>query len=88
MTIKYQPDGQIFKIMINDLPHVIFHRDNFLATRAYAEPPMPIGTDISQVLTTPKQYCIEFVMKGNSFICKYGDREIWSDILKILNEFI
>jgi len=80
MTVRYEPDGDRFQVMINDLPHVILIRKEFLATRAYAEPPIePL---------IPKQYCIEFVMKGNSFTCKYADRQLWVQVLEILTKFI
>lgn len=81
MTVKYSPNGDgNFIININDLPHVILKRSEFLGTRAYAEPPVePL---------IPKQYCIEFVMKGNSFTCKYADRQLWVEVLEIINKFI
>lgn len=81
MTVRYEPAIDRFQIMINDLPHVILIKKEFLATRAYAEPP-------SELLATSKQYCIEFIMKGNSFTCKYADRELWAQVLEILNKHI
>jgi len=81
MTVRYELTIDRFQIMINDLPHIILIRKEFLATRAYAEPP-------SELLATSKNYCIEFVMKGNSFTCKYADRELWSQVLEIINKFI
>lgn len=72
--IKVEVTYYTVGIYINDLLHVRFNRKNYIGLQSW------IDGD------SQKKYSIEFHFTGHSFYTDYDNKEIWSEILKELDE--
>jgi hypothetical protein len=70
-TLKVE--HRLVKIYINGIVHLLLKKEALLGFQSWI-----VGDGL--------RYCIEFQLRGGAVLADYDSRELWTEILKLLDE--
>ncbi len=72
MNVKVELDHYYFKILIDEFPHIIIDKKEYIGFHSWFD--------------SERECSIEFITKTNTILCEYDSKEKWLEILKALND--
>lgn len=73
MNFTTKLSHSVFKIYVDETLHLMIHHRELLGVQSWGDR----GT-----------FCIEFTFKRNTLRCEYGNKDMWCEILQILDDNI
>lgn len=82
ITVGMETRGQFLTISLNHIPHLIIHLPSLVGVQSWADHPSRFKKAMGKV----SRYTIELTHKTTQNTSDYTDRNLWSQILILINE--